>query len=56
MKTYTIRYEEKNIAYIDIPAENAVEAMGKAEAMKQSGEIDSKLEAISSSVAVVGSS
>lgn len=53
-KNYTIQYEEKRIAFVDVEAKSEVEALKKVEEMKYNGEIDSQvLHIVNSSCKVV---
>lgn len=40
MKNYTVRYEEKRVIYVDIPAVSEVDALQKFDEKVDRGEID----------------
>ena len=54
MKNFTVRYEEKSVMYVDIPAVSDIDAMNKFEKMVEDGEVDfSHMDVIGSSITTV---
>ena len=54
LKNFTVRYEEKSVLYVDIPAVSDTDAMNKFEEMVEEGKIDFRhMEVIGSSITTV---